>query len=133
MPKTRFERDYHAGKTTTAQQVADASNLTAINIGELVSTQSLHDGYDDEFESWIINDDKVKDIHPLLSSAQSLEAGAWSDMEPCPEHSLLAQVGASSGWNMGDLNDSSCIICPQCDFSILSRPDRRMLKSTTVT
>ena len=79
MPKTRFRRDKHAGKTTTAQQVADASDLTAINIGELVSSQSLHDGYDNEFESWVINDDKVKDIHPLLSSAQSLEAGAWSD------------------------------------------------------
>lgn len=49
------------GKTETAQQVVEAQpDLTVINIGLLVSEQGLHDGWDDVFESYFINEDKVR-------------------------------------------------------------------------
>ncbi|KAL4448646.1 hypothetical protein ABPG75_005865 [Micractinium tetrahymenae] len=49
------------GKTTLCQQVAEATGLKHINIGDLVKAQSLHSGWDDEFECLVIDEDKVCD------------------------------------------------------------------------
>jgi adenylate kinase len=48
------------GKTTTCELVASAAGLRHLNVGELVKSQQLHSGWDEEFESWIIDEDKVK-------------------------------------------------------------------------
>jgi adenylate kinase len=47
------------GKTTLSELVALALNYEHINASELVKTRSLHDGYDEEFDTYILNDDKV--------------------------------------------------------------------------
>lgn len=47
------------GKTTLCQQVAEATGLKHMNIGDLVKAQSLHSGWDDEFECLVIDEDKV--------------------------------------------------------------------------
>lgn len=49
------------GKTTTCSLLAEATNLRHVNVGELVKTKGLHDGWDDEFEAHIINEDLVCD------------------------------------------------------------------------
>ncbi|KAF5197342.1 Adenylate kinase isoenzyme 6-like protein [Thalictrum thalictroides] len=49
------------GKTTTSSLLADATQLNHINIGELVKQKNLHDGWDDEFDCHIINEDLVCD------------------------------------------------------------------------
>ncbi|KAL4424654.1 hypothetical protein ABPG77_002272 [Micractinium sp. CCAP 211/92] len=49
------------GKTTLCQQVAEATGLKHMNIGDLVKAQSLHSGWDDEFECLVIDEDKVCD------------------------------------------------------------------------
>ncbi|PIA25714.1 hypothetical protein AQUCO_10800007v1 [Aquilegia coerulea] len=49
------------GKTTTSSLLADATQLHHINIGELVKQKNLHDGWDDEFDCHIINEDLVCD------------------------------------------------------------------------
>lgn len=41
------------------QQVAEATGLRHINIGDLVKSQELHSGWDDEFDCWVIDEDKV--------------------------------------------------------------------------
>uniref|UniRef100_A0A0E0HZG7 Adenylate kinase n=1 Tax=Oryza nivara TaxID=4536 RepID=A0A0E0HZG7_ORYNI len=45
------------GKTTTCSLLADAVDLRHINIGDLVREKSLHDGWDEELECHIINED----------------------------------------------------------------------------
>ncbi|PKU77624.1 adenylate kinase isoenzyme 6 homolog [Dendrobium catenatum] len=49
------------GKTTTCSLVADASHLHHIDIGKLVKAKHLYDGWDEEFECLIINEELVCD------------------------------------------------------------------------
>lgn len=49
------------GKTTTASLLADATQLRHINVGELVKHKNLHDGWDDDFNCHVINEDLVCD------------------------------------------------------------------------
>lgn len=54
------------GKTTTATALAEATQLRHINIGELVKEKNLHDGWDDELDSYILNEDLVSYQFDLL-------------------------------------------------------------------
>lgn len=47
------------GKTTMASALAEAIHLRHINIGELVKEKNLHDGWDDELDCYVINEDLV--------------------------------------------------------------------------
>ncbi|CAA7390809.1 unnamed protein product [Spirodela intermedia] len=49
------------GKTTTSSLVAEATQLRHINVGDLVKRKGLHDGWDEELECHIINEDLVCD------------------------------------------------------------------------
>ncbi|KAJ1734995.1 factor activating pos9 [Coemansia biformis] len=49
------------GKTTTAEMVALAAGLEKVTVGELVKERVLHDGYNDEFDTYWLNEDKVVD------------------------------------------------------------------------
>lgn len=48
------------GKTTTCELVAAATGLQHINVGDLVKKEELHNGWDEEFECWVIDEDKVR-------------------------------------------------------------------------
>lgn len=47
------------GKTTTSEMAAEATGLTHINVGDLVKSKSLHEGLDTEYDSYILDEDKV--------------------------------------------------------------------------
>ncbi|KAI9139444.1 AAA domain-containing protein [Paraphysoderma sedebokerense] len=49
------------GKTTTCELLSLATGLDHVNVGQLVKDQSLHDGFDDEFQAYIVDEDKVCD------------------------------------------------------------------------
>ncbi|KAM0935941.1 putative adenylate kinase [Dioscorea sansibarensis] len=49
------------GKTTTSSLVADATGLRHIDVSNLVRSKNLHDGWDEEFDCHIINEDLVCD------------------------------------------------------------------------
>ncbi|KAG2333474.1 hypothetical protein Bca52824_004654 [Brassica carinata] len=49
------------GKSTTASALAEATNCRHICVGDLVKEKNLHDGWDDQFESYVINEDLVCD------------------------------------------------------------------------
>ncbi|XP_022865772.1 adenylate kinase isoenzyme 6 homolog [Olea europaea var. sylvestris] len=49
------------GKTTTATALAESIQLRHINIGDLVKEKNLHDGWDDQFDCYLINEDLVCD------------------------------------------------------------------------
>ncbi|XP_022727630.1 adenylate kinase isoenzyme 6 homolog [Durio zibethinus] len=47
------------GKTMTSSALAEASQLRHINIGDLVREKNLHDGWDDDLQCHVINEDLV--------------------------------------------------------------------------
>lgn len=47
------------GKTTHSELVAAEAGLQHVNIGALVREHELYDGYNEEFEAYFVNDDKV--------------------------------------------------------------------------
>lgn len=47
------------GKSTTASALAEATNFRYICVGDLVKEKNLHDGWDDQFECHVINEDLV--------------------------------------------------------------------------
>ncbi|KAL2488856.1 Adenylate kinase isoenzyme 6-like protein [Forsythia ovata] len=49
------------GKTTMSSALSEATQFRHINIGDLVKDKSLHDGWDDQFDCYLINEDLVCD------------------------------------------------------------------------
>ncbi|KAJ1834409.1 factor activating pos9 [Coemansia sp. RSA 2703] len=49
------------GKTTTAEMVALAADLKKITVGDLVKERKLHDGYNEDMDTYWLNEDKVVD------------------------------------------------------------------------
>lgn len=47
------------GKSTLAAAVAQRTGLNYINVGDLVKQKGLHDGWNEEFQAYDLNDDKV--------------------------------------------------------------------------
>lgn len=47
------------GKTTTAQQIAQAAQLNYINVGDWVKEKELHTGWDEEFQCYTVDEDLV--------------------------------------------------------------------------
>lgn len=48
------------GKTTHAEQVAERTGLKHISVNEIVKDKECHEGWDDEYQSWIVDEDKVR-------------------------------------------------------------------------
>ncbi|CAG8585284.1 9068_t:CDS:2 [Ambispora gerdemannii] len=49
------------GKSTLAELAAQDAGLSYINVGTLVKERLLHEGYDEDYQSYILDDDKVID------------------------------------------------------------------------
>ncbi|CAH8546102.1 unnamed protein product [Dicrocoelium dendriticum] len=49
------------GKTTVAKAVAEATNLDYTNVNDLAKERNLYDGYDDENDCHILDEDRVVD------------------------------------------------------------------------
>jgi adenylate kinase len=47
------------GKTTTAAEVARLTGWKHIIIGDLVKEKELNSGWDEDFDCWIVDEDKV--------------------------------------------------------------------------
>lgn len=47
------------GKTTTSSALADATQLRHINVGDLVKEKNLHEGWDEQLDCYVINEDLV--------------------------------------------------------------------------
>jgi type II secretory pathway predicted ATPase ExeA len=56
------------GKTTHAQLLVDQSPvpLKHINVSELIKERMLHDGFDEEWQTYIVDEDKVCSYHHLV-------------------------------------------------------------------
>lgn len=49
------------GKTSTCELIAKAAEMTHINIGDLVKEKGLHDGWDEDLDCYVIDEDLVVD------------------------------------------------------------------------
>jgi 2-phosphoglycerate kinase len=47
------------GKTTHCETLAQNTGLKHLPINDIVKERGCHDGYDEEFKSWIVDEDKV--------------------------------------------------------------------------
>ena len=54
------------GKSTTCEQIAEATHLRHVNVGDLVKSQDLHSGWDEEYSCHIIDEDKVNILCYIL-------------------------------------------------------------------
>lgn len=48
------------GKTSTCSLLASATGFNHVNVGELIKDKKLHDGWDEELQCFIVNDDLVR-------------------------------------------------------------------------
>lgn len=48
------------GKTTSSQMIAEATGLEHVNVGEIVKSKQLHEGYIEEFDTHVLDEDKVR-------------------------------------------------------------------------
>ncbi|KAG5463316.1 MAG: AAA domain-containing protein, partial [Olpidium bornovanus] len=60
------------GKTSTAELLASQSGLTHIDVGALVKSKCLHQGWDEELDTHILDDDKVLFRVAILPGEQQL-------------------------------------------------------------
>lgn len=75
------------GKSTTCEQIAEATQLRHINVGDWVKDQGLHCGWDDEHQSYLLDEDKAclpSFLMDLLQTCRALE-------EACGPHRKSAQ------------------------------------------
>jgi adenylate kinase len=47
------------GKTTHAEQLAQATGFQHISVNQIVKDEGFHEGKDEETGSWIVDEDKV--------------------------------------------------------------------------
>jgi adenylate kinase len=47
------------GKTTHAEQLAQATGFVHISVNQIVKDEGFHEGKDEETGSWIVDEDKV--------------------------------------------------------------------------
>lgn len=50
---------WREGKTSHCEMVASATGLTHVSVTDVVKDHECHDGYDEELQSWIVDEDKV--------------------------------------------------------------------------
>ena len=58
------------GKSCTCALIAEATGLKHLEVGELVKQESYHEGWDEEFQSYTLDEDRLLD-----GIEQSMEAG----------------------------------------------------------
>lgn len=83
------------GKTTTAEQIASQTGFRHINVGEWVKDKGLHSGWDEEFQCYTLDEDKVCDA---LEDVMG-EGGNIVDHHSCDFFPERWALGAPAGRN----------------------------------
>ncbi|KAF3053302.1 factor activating pos9 [Didymella keratinophila] len=69
------------GKTTHAEQLAQATGLKHVSVNQIVKDEGFHEGKDEETGSWIVDEDKLLDY--LEERNISEEGGSILDWHAC--------------------------------------------------
>ncbi|GAX81278.1 hypothetical protein CEUSTIGMA_g8710.t1 [Chlamydomonas eustigma] len=71
------------GKTSLCEQLARETGFRHINVGDWVKEKSLHSGWDDDFECFVLDDDKVCDaLEELVEEGGCIVDHHGCDMFP---------------------------------------------------
>ena len=102
------------GKSTTCEQIAEATGLQYVDVGGLVKSQELHSGWDDEYSCYIIDEDKAG----LLMCSLPLRAhhiSQYALLHLCHLTNLskVSTLTGEPGWVCRrPSSKSSCIVAP---------------------
>ncbi len=47
------------GKTTHCEQLVASLGMSHLSVNQIVKDKQCHDGYDEEYQSWVVDEDKV--------------------------------------------------------------------------
>lgn len=47
------------GKTTHSENLAERTGLRHVSVNQIVKDKECHEGWSDEYQSWIVDEDKV--------------------------------------------------------------------------
>jgi adenylate kinase len=116
------------GKTTHAEQLAQATGFTHISVNQIVKDEGFHEGKDEETGSWIVDEDKVRISYTprhvyahilrvcrILTSPQQL----LDHLESLPLHSTGGYI---LDWHACDLFPErwiDLVIVLRCDSTLL--------------
>lgn len=81
------------GKSTHAQLLADESSLTHINVGELVKEKRLYEEYDEEWQSYTVDEDRVS-LGCLFFAGHLIHSKLLDELEP-----IVAGGGVILDWH----------------------------------
>jgi len=99
------------GKTTMCELLVISTNLEHIDVSKLVKEKKLHDGYDEEYDTFILNDDKVIFVLMIDNLKQPFMLGIYCQL--CDELENIMQDG-------GKIVDfHSCDIFPERWFDLV--------------
>ena len=114
------------GKTTHAEQLAQATGFTHISVNQIVKDEGFHEGKDEETGSWIVDEDKVcavcssqtSTIKPIAKKYpfplnSSLTISKPSPYTPPAAISLTGTLATSSP-NDGLILSSCCAATRRC-------------------
>jgi adenylate kinase len=68
------------GKTTHCETLARTTGLKHLSINQVVKDRGCHEGWDEEFQSWIVDEDKVQMHNTTLPSIFKLMANSYSTL-----------------------------------------------------
>lgn len=72
------------GKSSHCESLAEATGLTHLSVNQVVKEKACHEGYDDELQTWIVDEDKLLDeIEPQLELGGNIID--WHVCEVFPE------------------------------------------------
>lgn len=61
------------GKTTTAEQAANTIGFKYVNVGDIVKEQECHEGKDNDFDAFILDEDKLIDVlEPIMAQGGNI-------------------------------------------------------------
>ena len=64
------------GKTSHCELLAERTGLKHISVNQVVKDRECHEGWDEEYQSWVVDEDKVR-LYLLLTPAHTSFLTGW--------------------------------------------------------
>lgn len=75
------------GKTTHCESLAERTGLRHVSVNQIVKDRECHEGWSDEYQSWIVDEDKVSGNPGTRGVDMGMRRRA-PPTRPCEDHLL---------------------------------------------
>ncbi len=117
------------GKTTFSDILGDMLSMRVVHVGDLVREKSLHDGYDEEFDTFILNEDKVCDeLEDIMQQQNVIVDFHTCDFFPERWFTLVVVLRASTHELYSRLEKRFVAVLRVTLFFLISRVLQRLLR-----